>query len=126
VLKAYDGLFNGRQLELLDQYWAGEAYLQHNPLAANGTEGLEQAFEAINPPGGQVRFHQLLADGDLVFTFSQMLPPGADPNNEFIGLAVADIFRVVDGKIVEHWDALQEVPAETASGNSMFSHLYQK
>jgi predicted SnoaL-like aldol condensation-catalyzing enzyme len=48
------------------------------------------------------------------------------PCNEFTGLAVADIFKVVNGKIVEHWDAIQPFPGRTASGNSMFSDLYQQ
>jgi len=125
TLVAYDGLFNHHRLEALDLFFAGENYIQHNPLVPNGAAALAAVLDFIAPEGSLLRFHHTVADGDLVFLHSQSLPPGADPNNEFTGLAVADIFRVVNGKIVEHWDAIQPVPATTASGNSMFSDLYQ-
>lgn len=126
VIKAYDGVFNGRQLGLLDQFWAGENYIQHNPQIANGTEGLKASFDSIFPKGSMMQIRHALADGDLVFTHSHSLSPGNDKENEFTGLAIGDLFRVVDGKIVEHWDVIQPVPATTASGNSMFSDLYKK
>jgi predicted SnoaL-like aldol condensation-catalyzing enzyme len=125
MLAAYDGLFNEHQLELLDLFFAGENYIQHNPLVPNGTAALAAILDFIAPEGSLLRFAHAVTDGDLVFVHSQSLPPEADPNNEFTGVAVADIFRVVNGKIVEHWDAIQPVPATTASGNSMFSDLYQ-
>lgn len=126
VIKAYDGVFNGRQLGLLDQFWAGKDYIQHNPQIANGTEGLKASFDSIFPKGSMMQIHHALADGDLVFTHSHSLSPGDDKENEFTGLAIGDLFRVVDGKIVEHWDVIQPVPATTASGNSMFSDLYKR
>ncbi len=126
MIKAYDGVFNGRQLGLLDQFWAGKDYIQHNPQIANGTEGLKASFDSIFPNGSVMRIHHALADGDLVFTHSHSLSPGDYKENEFTGLAIGDLFRVVDGKIVEHWDVIQSVPANTASGNSMFSDLYKK
>lgn len=125
VTNAIDGLFNGRQLGLLDQFWVGEDFIQHNPGIANGTEALKARYDEINPMGSFRPLHHAIADGDLVFTHTQRLPPGADENNESAGIALGDIFRVVDGKIVEHWDVRQPVPATTASGNSMFSDLYK-
>jgi predicted SnoaL-like aldol condensation-catalyzing enzyme len=125
VLNAYDGVFNGRQIGLLDQFWAGEDYIQHNPQVPNGTAFLKQNLDAFWPKGSSVKFRHALADRDLVFVHSQALPPGADPNNESAGQAWGDLFRVVNGKIVEHWDVIQDVPAATASGNSMFSDLYK-
>ncbi len=125
VINAIDGLFNGRQLGLLDQFWVGKDFIQHNPGIANGTEAIKAGYNTINPEGSFRKLHHAVADGDLVFTHTQRLPPGADENNEFAGIALGDIFRVVDGKIVEHWDVRQPVPATTASGNSMFSDLYK-
>lgn len=125
VINAYDGVFNGRQLGLLDQFWAGDDYIQHNPQIANGTEALKESFDAIFPEGSLLQLRHALADGDLVFTHSQGLMPGDDENNESTGIAVGDLFSVVNGKIVEHWDVIQPVPATTASGNSMFSDLYK-
>lgn len=125
VIRAYDGVFNGRQLGLLDQLWAGDGYIQHNPQITNGTEGLKMSFDAIFPEGSLMLLHHAVEDGDLVFTHSQGLMPGDDQDNEFTGIAVGDLFRVVSGKIVEHWDVIQPVPATTASGNSMFSDLYK-
>ncbi|MEH0529737.1 nuclear transport factor 2 family protein [Streptomyces stelliscabiei] len=56
-----------------------------------------------------------IAEGDLVATHSDLhLKFGAR------GMAVADFWRVVDGKIVEHWDVVQEVPEKSATDNTMF------
>jgi predicted SnoaL-like aldol condensation-catalyzing enzyme len=62
-----------------------------------------------------VEVHRVLTDGDLVAVHS---------NYKTWNMAGVDIFRVGDdGKIVEHWDVLQQVPETTASGNDMFSQL---
>jgi predicted SnoaL-like aldol condensation-catalyzing enzyme len=126
ALVAYDGVFNRHRLEFLDVFFAGENYIQHNPFVGNGTAAVAAILDVITPAGSQLRFKHAVADGDLVFVHSQFLPPGADPNSEFTGAAVADIFRLVNGRIVEHWDALQTVPSTTASGNSMFSDLFEQ
>lgn len=125
VINALDGLFNGRNLSLLDQFWAGKDFIQHSPGIANGTEAIKAGYDAINPKGSFRKVYHAIADGDLVFTHSQRLKPGDNHNNESAGIALGDIFRVVDGKTVEHWDVRQSVQATTASGNSMFSDLYK-
>jgi predicted SnoaL-like aldol condensation-catalyzing enzyme len=126
ALVAYDGLFNDHRLKLLDLFFAGENYLQHNPFAPNGTAALAAILDVIAPEGSLLRFDHAVADGDLVFVHSQFLPPGANQDNEFTGTAVCDIFRVANGRIVEHWDAVQAVPATSVSGNSMFSDLFHR
>ncbi len=58
---------------------------------------------------------RVIAEGDLV-VLHYHLPMTPDD----LGRAVVDIFRVEDGKIVEHWDVLQDVPAQSANNNTMF------
>jgi predicted SnoaL-like aldol condensation-catalyzing enzyme len=61
---------------------------------------------------------RVIAEGDMVITHSHLdLEPG-NPGNP--GRALADFFRLEDGKVVEHWDVIQDVPAESADGNGMF------
>ena len=121
--KAYIGVFVGRETGLLDTYWApGNEYIQHNPNFPNGVAALK-AFVLKNPAG--VRDNRyVMAEGDLVFTYAQVIPLGGDINSDFTGLAISDLSRIVNGKIVEHWDVLQPVPATSVNGNSMFSSLY--
>ncbi len=95
VVTAYSGLFNDRNLALLDQYWDPD-YVQHNPGVDNGTQGLRQLIGSMPSGGGglSISFFESVSDQGLVWTFSQMQGSGV----------LTDIFRVVDGKIVEHWD----------------------
>ena len=96
AVNAYKGLFGDRNVALLDQYW-NPIYLQHNPQVPNGVEGLRGLIGSLPPGGIKLEFIQTLADDDLVYTFS----PGSSTDH-----VAADIFRVVDDKIVEHWDVL--------------------
>ena len=58
---------------------------------------------------------RVIAEGDMVVTHSHL---GLQPGNP--GRAIADFFRLEDGKIVEHWDVIQDVPTESANENGMF------
>jgi predicted SnoaL-like aldol condensation-catalyzing enzyme len=97
AVDAYRKLSDG-DATVLDKSW-DPRYYQHNPAAANGTGPLKQFFQQntqsspspSSTGGGGTRFGNTLADGDLVWVFS----------SDYV---VADIFRVVDGKIIEHWD----------------------
>ena len=113
----YDLAFNQRKPAEAVAKHIGSVYRQHNPGAADGGEpfvafvtGFTQAFPAL-----RVDFKRFVAEGDLVAVHSQFV---REPNDR--GLAVMDIFRLEDGKIVEHWDSIQEVPAEAANSNTMF------
>jgi predicted SnoaL-like aldol condensation-catalyzing enzyme len=96
---AYDTLFRDHDASVLDRSF-DPAYLQHNAVAANGTAALKAFFSG----GAQFPAQQSvisIADGDLVWTFSQ--PMGAKADDPFLA---ADIFRVDGGLIREHWDVV--------------------
>ena len=104
AVDAYDTLFKDRDVSILDRAFDPN-YLQHNPVAPNGTAALKQFFGggASFPPTAST---VSLADGDLVWTLSQAV--GATSDDPYAAL---DIFRVDGGLIREHWDV---VPAATA------------
>jgi predicted SnoaL-like aldol condensation-catalyzing enzyme len=66
-------------------------------------------------PQLRVVISKALADDDLVALHVHLTRGSNDP-----GLAIAELFRLKNGKIIEHWDVVQPVPEKTASGNSMF------
>lgn len=91
-------------------------YIQHNPGLADGRQ---PAIDALKPmfskPGARFEVKRILVDGDLavIHLFGQ-----GDPATP--GAAVADIYRLKGGKIVEHWDILQPMPAKSANPHPMF------
>lgn len=92
-----------------------EDYVQHNPSAGNGREAAISLIEGLAAtPGFEPSVKRIVAEGNLVAVHMH-LSLGDGP-----GLAVMDMFRLTDGKIVEHWDVIQEVPRQTTSGNTMF------
>ncbi|MGP4005300.1 nuclear transport factor 2 family protein [Streptomyces sp. 4N124] len=116
VTKAVDQLLVQKDVSALDRYW-GPEYHQHNPNIADGVEGAKAGlggfFQAF--PQLKVTPKRVVADGDLVAVHSHYVnAPGER------GQAIVDLFRVRNGKIVEHWDVIQDVPASSANGNGMF------
>jgi predicted SnoaL-like aldol condensation-catalyzing enzyme len=117
VREFYDLAFNEKKpAEALKKY-VGPYYRQHNPLAADGAEAFVDFVEGFAKAAPQFRtdFKRFIAERDLVVVHSNLVPaPGAR------GMAVMDIFRLENGKIVEHWDAIQDVPEKAANANTMF------
>lgn len=94
----------------------GERYIQHNPTIADGPTA---AVAALTPkfdgsPDARVEIQRILVDGDFAMVHVKASRPGASD------AAVADIYRFEDGRIVEHWDVLQQVPAHAVHDHPMF------
>jgi predicted SnoaL-like aldol condensation-catalyzing enzyme len=116
VTRAFDELMVNQDLSAIDRYY-GPEYHQHNPNVPDRVEGVKAGlgglFAAL--PQLEVSPKRVIAQGDLVAVHHHFVEaPGAR------GQAIVDLFRVRHGKIVEHWDVIQAVPATSANDNTMF------
>ncbi|MGK7934621.1 MAG: nuclear transport factor 2 family protein [Xenococcaceae cyanobacterium] len=95
----------------------GVEYIQHNPLVGDGKQAFIDYFTemADKYPNKEIEFVRAVAEGDLVALHTHQIWPG---NEEYVTM---DFFRFDEnGKLVEHWDSIQEVPNETKNGNPMY------
>ena len=99
-----------------DRY-LGTTYTQHNPGIPDGPEVFKQFIPQWLSSVPELSFdiRRVITEGDLVVLHYHMKTSPEDR-----GTAIVDIFRVEDGRVVEHWDVLQPVPAEAANSNTMF------
>jgi predicted SnoaL-like aldol condensation-catalyzing enzyme len=108
----FNQVFNQGQADLLPGLVSGP-YIQHNPLFPNGLDGIMGYIKKAGRIPCEVK--RIAIDGDLAFVHVRYLDWGGQET------AGVDIFRFdADGKIVEHWDVLQPVPATSNNANTMF------
>ncbi|MEM8896350.1 MAG: hypothetical protein AAGC88_17355 [Bacteroidota bacterium] len=107
----------GKNPNKITDYISAEQYHQHNPGIKDGLSGIVEAVEYLTTQGNMFKYnkiHKVLGEGNFVLTVSEGEWNGK--NQVFY-----DLFRVSDGKMVEHWDVIQEIPTEgLANSNGMF------
>ncbi len=102
-----DALING-ELDKLTDYISTESYIQHNPQVGDGLDGLGAFVASLAEQGLSMKYekiHKVVGSGNFVAILSKVDFAGAD-------MAVIDLFRVDDGRIVEHWDVMEEILPE--------------
>jgi predicted SnoaL-like aldol condensation-catalyzing enzyme len=112
-----DLAFNQKKPEEAVTKYVAPNYRQHNPHAPDGPDGVvafANSYLKANPQLS-IEFKRIIAEGEYVVVHSHQKRNPTDR-----GDAIVDIFRVEDGKLVEHWDVLQSVPAQVSNRNSMF------
>ena len=116
VLTFYNKALNDKDPQAALQY-LGAPYIQHNPNAEDGAAGFVKYINFIRQsfPQSHSEIKAAFAEGDFVILHVHTVrEPGQRGN------AIAEFFRLEDGKIVEHWDVIQPVPERSANGNGMF------
>ncbi len=116
AINFYKMAYNGNPREAIKQY-VGAEYIQHNPDVANGPQGFIDYFERMKKeyPDKSIEFVRCIAEGDIVALHTHQIWPG---NDQYVTM---DFFRFDEnGKICEHWDAIQQIPEESANPNTMY------
>ncbi|RQR55756.1 hypothetical protein DIE21_03335 [Burkholderia sp. Bp9140] len=118
VLEALDTLFNRKDYDRAAQFWADD-YVQHSQLVPAGRDGLFGLVDSM--PDLRFEYDMVAANGDFVWIHSRYTN-SANP----VALVAIDIVRIENGKLVEHWDVLQNEAkrSESAGGHPMFGHAF--
>ncbi|UQR65969.1 ester cyclase [Bradyrhizobium sp. C-145] len=95
----------------------GDRYVQHNPNAADGPDGFRKFIGFLREkfPNSHSEIKRSFVDGDFVILHVHSV---REPGSK--GRAIVDIFKLENGKIVEHWDVVQDIPENPANNNTMF------
>ncbi|QHN03062.1 hypothetical protein FTO74_06515 [Granulicella sp. WH15] len=119
VLEAFDTLFNKRDYAAAEQYWSPD-YIQHSAHIEPGRDGLFDLIKGI-PPTLRYEAGLILAEGDFVIIHGRFSGFGAPVN-----WIAADILRMKDGILVEHWDVIQDeaTSQQSKSGRPMFGDTF--
>jgi predicted SnoaL-like aldol condensation-catalyzing enzyme len=116
VMAFYDAAINRKDYDLAATF-LGPQYRQHNPTAGDGAAGLKGfvSFLKAKFPAQHGDIEHIVAEGDLVVLHVHSTRGDGTP-----GRAIVDIFRVANGKVIEHWDVIQDIPEKSANENGMF------
>jgi predicted SnoaL-like aldol condensation-catalyzing enzyme len=116
VVDFYDKALNQKDFDAAAKYF-GPRYIQHNPSAADGPEGLKAFLQFLKEkfPNSRSEIKRVFADGDYVIVHVHAV---REPGTR--GAAIVDIFKLENGKVVEHWDVVQPIPEKAANTNGMF------
>jgi predicted SnoaL-like aldol condensation-catalyzing enzyme len=119
VLRAFDTLFNERDYAAAERVWSPD-YIQHSAHIEPGRAGLFNLIRGL-PPTLKHEPGLIMAEGDFVIVHGRFSGHGLPKN-----WIAADILRVVDGLLVEHWDVIQDEAssAESKSGLPMFGDRF--
>ncbi|MET4783616.1 ester cyclase [Glaciihabitans sp. UYNi722] len=116
VVDYYQTAFAGNPEKAIADHF-GDHYIQHNPDAEDGPEAFIGFVNWLRGefPNLMLEIKRVLAEGDLVVTHSHLILEPGKP-----GRALADFFRLENGKVIEHWDVIQDIPQNPANKNGMF------
>ena len=116
VIEFYDKAINQKNFEAAVKY-LGSRYIQHNPAVIDGSAGLKAFVQFLRDhyPNAHSEIKQVFAEGDYVILHVHSI---REPGTR--GRAIFDLFKLEHGKIVEHWDVIQDIPAKSANPNQMF------
>lgn len=116
VIALYEAALNKKDFEEASKY-IGPRYTQHNPTAKDGPEGLRAFINFLKEkfPNNRSEIKRIFADGDYVIVHVHAVrEPGTRGN------AIIDIYKMENGKAVEHWDVVQPIPETAQNSNGMF------
>jgi predicted SnoaL-like aldol condensation-catalyzing enzyme len=116
VIEFYEAGLNKKDFEAAAKYF-GPKYIQHNPGAPDGIEGFKGFVNFLKEkfPNSKSEIKRVFAEGDYVILHVHAV---REPGTR--GRAIVDIFRLENGKIVEHWDVAQDIPEKMPHTNGMF------
>ena len=121
VLEAFDTLFNKRDYRAAEKFWSPR-YIQHSAHISPGREGL---FDLIKSLPSTLKYEPgtVVAEGDFVIVHGRFSGFGAPAN-----WIAADVLRIKDGILVEHWDVIQDeaTQEQSKSGLPMFGDSFGK